>query len=175
MTLPNHYALLGLQQAYAIDTAALDAAWRRLQAAVHPDRHAGGSDAERRLALQRATQVNEAYRVLRDPQRRAAYLCELAGIDLAVESNTAMPGAFLMQQMTWREALGEARDQRDASALEPLRQEVEAARGELLGRLGRLLDAERDPVAAAGEVRRLMFLDRLLEEIELADEALAGP
>ena len=174
MTLPNHYALLGLQQAYAIDTAALDAAWRRMQAAVHPDRHAGGSDAERRLALQRATQVNEAYRVLRDPQRRAAYLCELAGVDLAVEANTAMPGAFLVQQMSWREALGDARAQRDGAALDALRQEVGAARDDLLGRIGRLLDVDRDPVAAGAEVRRLMFLDRLLEEIELADEALAG-
>jgi molecular chaperone HscB len=174
VTLPNHYALLGLPQAYAIDTAALDAAWRRMQAAVHPDRHADGSHTERRLALQRATQVNEAYRVLRDPQRRAAYLCELAGVDLAVESNTAMPGAFLVQQMTWREALGDARSQRDPAALESLRGEVGNARDALLARVGHLLDIDRDPVAAAAEVRRLMFLDRLLEEIELADEALAG-
>lgn len=174
MTPSTHFALLGLPQAYAIDTAALESAWRRMQAAVHPDRHAGGSDADRRLALQRATQVNEAYRVLRDPQRRAAYLCELAGVDLAVESNTAMPGAFLMQQMSWREALGDARAQRDGAALEALRQEVGQARGELLDRIGRLLDIDRDAPAAAAEVRRLMFLDRLLEEIELADEALAG-
>lgn len=174
MTPSTHFALLGLPPAYAIDTAALESAWRRLQAAVHPDRHAGGSDADRRLALQRATQVNEAYRVLRDPQRRAAYLCELAGVDLAVESNTAMPGPFLVQQMTWREALGDARAQRDGAALEALRQEVGQARSGLLDRIGRLLDVDRDTSAAAAEVRRLMFLDKLLEEIELADEALAG-
>lgn len=174
MTPSTHFALLGLQPAYAIDTAALESAWRRMQAAVHPDRHAGGSDADRRLALQRATQVNEAYRVLRDPQRRAAYLCELAGVDLAVESNTAMPGPFLVQQMTWREALGDARAQRDGAALEALRQEVGQARSGLLDRIGRLLDVDRDASAAAAEVRRLMFLDKLLEEIELADEALAG-
>jgi molecular chaperone HscB len=112
--------------------------------------------------------------VLRDPQRRAAYLCELAGVDLAVESNTAMPGPFLVQQMTWREALGDARAQRDGAALEALRQEVGQARSGLLDRIGRLLDVDRDASAAAAEVRRLMFLDKLLEEIELADEALAG-
>ena len=168
----SHFALLGLPETFAIDAPALESAWRRLQGAVHPDRHVQGSDTDRRLALQRATQVNEAYRVLRDPQRRAAYLCALRGVDLHVESNTTMPPAFLMQQMEWREALADARQARDESALDALRAELDAERDPLLARIGTALDARNDPAQAGEGVRQLMFLDRLSEEIDFAQEDL---
>ncbi|MBU6270129.1 MAG: Fe-S protein assembly co-chaperone HscB [Betaproteobacteria bacterium] len=174
MTEPNHFALLGLPQAFLIDEALLESAWRRLQAAVHPDRHAQGSDADRRLALQNATRVNEAVRVLRDPQRRAAYLCELRGVPLQAESNTAMPPAFLMQQMGWREALEEARAGRDLAALARLRDEISGERDALIGRIADLLDVRADVSGAAAAVRQLMFLDRLLEETDHAEEDLMG-
>jgi len=171
---PSHFSLFGLPQRFHVDAPALDAAWRRLQAAVHPDRHAGGSDAERRVALQRATQVNEAYRVLRDPQRRGAHLCELAGVPLQAESNTAMPAGFLMQQMGWRESLDDARGSRDGAALSALRADVERAREARIAEIGGLLDVERDAEGAAGQLRQLMFVDRLIEEIDLAEDLLAG-
>jgi len=171
---PSHFSLFGLPERFALDAQALEAAWRRLQAAVHPDRHAGGSDGERRLALQRATQVNEAYRVLRDPQRRGAYLCERAGVPLQAESNTAMPAVFLMQQMTWRESLEDARAARDGATLAALRAEIERTRDTGIEAIASLLDEHRDPVAAAARLRQLMFVDRLLEEIDLAEDALAG-
>ncbi len=174
MSEPSHFTLFGLAERFALDAQALDAAWRRLQTAVHPDRHAGGSDGERRLALQRATQVNEAYRVLRDPQRRGAYLCERAGVPLQAESNTAMPAAFLMQQMAWREALEDARAARDTAALAGLRDEISSTRSAGIQTIGTLLDERHDPVGAAAELRQLMFIDRLLEEIDLAEDALAG-
>ena len=174
MSEPSHFSLFGLAERFALDAQALETSWRRLQSAVHPDRHAGGSDAERRLALQRATQVNEAYRVLRDPQRRGAYLCERAGVPLQAESNTAMPPAFLMQQMGWREALEDARTARDGAALAALRDEIERTRAAGIDTIGALLDERHDPVGAAAQLRQLMFVDRLLEEIDLAEDALAG-
>jgi molecular chaperone HscB len=170
----NHFALLGLPQAFAIDEARLESAWRRLQAAVHPDRHAQGSDTDRRLALHNATRVNEAVRVLRDPQRRAAYLCELRGVSLQAESNTAMPPTFLMQQMGWREALEEARAARDRPALARLREEIDGERCTLIDRIADLLDVQADAAGAAAAVRQLMFLDRLLEETDHAEEDLLG-
>ena len=170
----SHFALLGLPESFAIDPAALEAAWRRLQAAVHPDRHVQGAPADRRLALQLATQVNEAYRVLRDAQRRAAYLCALRGVDLQVESNTAMPGAFLMQQMQWRESLDEAREARDTAALASLRDQIESTRQTLIGRIAILLDEADDASGAGGCVRQLMFLDRLAEEVDFAEQDLSG-
>jgi molecular chaperone HscB len=170
----SHFALLGLPEAFAIDSVALESAWRRLQAAVHPDRHVQGAPGDRRLALQLATQVNEAYRVLRDAQRRAAYLCGLRGVDLQVESNTSMPGAFLMQQMQWREALDEAREARDIAALTSLQEQIESVRHALIGQIAMLLDESGDAPAAGGCVRQLMFLDRLAEEVDFAEQDLSG-
>ena len=98
----NHFSLFGLPQAFAIDPAALDSAYRAVQAEVHPDRFAGANDAERRRAVQFSAQVNEAYQTLRAPLARARYLLGLKGIDVGAESNTAMPADFLMAQMEWR-------------------------------------------------------------------------
>jgi molecular chaperone HscB len=168
----SHFELFGLPERYGIDAADLDAAYRRVQGAVHPDRFAGGSDAERRVAMQMATHVNEAYRTLRDPARRAAYLCALHGVELQVESNTAMTPAFLVQQMQWREELEEAREQRSEPALQAIRDELDARRGDLLGRLGRAIDEQGDYHLAAQEVRQLMFLDRFAQDIDAAHEHL---
>ena len=159
----SHFALLGLPETFAIDAPALESAWRRLQGAVHPDRHVQGSDTDRRLALQRATQVNEAYRVLRDPQRRAAYLCALRGVDLQIESNTAMPPAFLMQQMEWREALDDARSAQQIDALGLV---VKDAERDALTQCAALLDEAHDYAAAAQQVRALMFLARFARSVE---------
>ena len=83
---------------------------------MHPDRFASAGDAERRASMQWTTRVNEAYRTLRSPVQRARYLLELEGVDVAFETNTAMPPDFLMRQMELREALEAAGDARDADA-----------------------------------------------------------
>ena len=114
----NHFDLFHLPQQFAVDMAALDAAYREVQAQVHPDRFVNATDAEKRVAMQWATRANEAYQTLKNPQKRAQYLCELNGADLKVESNTAMPMDFLMQQMEWREELEEARATKDGDLLD---------------------------------------------------------
>ena len=60
-----------------------------VQAEVHPDRFAAQGDAAQRLAMQWAVRVNEAHARLKDPLRRGAYLCELAGVPIDAERNTA--------------------------------------------------------------------------------------
>ena len=101
----DFFALFNLPRRFALDRSALDTAYRQIQGEVHPDRFAARPDAERRLALQWATQVNEAYQTLRQPLARARYLLSLSGVDTAEDSNTAMPAEFLMLQMEWREAI----------------------------------------------------------------------
>jgi molecular chaperone HscB len=70
----NHFELLGLPAQYAVDPARLEHGYRELQSQVHPDRFAAATEAERRVAMQWATRVNEAYRTLRNPLERARYL-----------------------------------------------------------------------------------------------------
>jgi len=165
----DHFSLFGLPARFDLDAQALESAWRTVAAQVHPDRYATASPAERRVAMQWAARANEAYRLLRDPLLRARYLCEQAGVDLQTESNTAMDPEFLMQQMTWREMLDDARD--DARALAALQAELEQARAAMRATLARLLDQDRDYAAAGLKVREWMFVEKLAEELAQAQPA----
>jgi len=167
----NHFELFHLPAVFAVDGAALDAAYREVQSRVHPDKFVNAGDAEKRVAMQWATRANEAYQTLRHPQKRAQYLCELNGVDLQTESNTAMPMAFLMQQMEWRDELGEARAGKDLGTLEALDGQLKSERKTRLAEVGRQLDAG-DFAAAAQGVRALMFLDKFGDEVRFAFEAI---
>jgi molecular chaperone HscB len=167
----NHFELFQLPIKFDVDMDRLDAAYREVQGRVHPDRFVNASDAEKRVAMQWATRANEAYQTLRHPQKRAQYLCELNGVDLQTESNTAMPMDFLMQQMELREALGDARAAKDAGALDELEAQVRGERKARLAQVGQLLDAGEFQQAAQG-VRALMFLDKFGDELHYAFEAL---
>jgi molecular chaperone HscB len=167
----NHFDLLGLPLRYAVDAPALERRYRELQSQVHPDKFASASEAERRVAMQWATRANEAYRTLRDPVARARYLLSLKGFDTGEESNTSMPADFLMQQMEWREAVGEARAAKDPAALEALRVDLAQAHDEMISMLARALDGDANYDAGCSLVRKLRFLEKLDEEI---DDALEG-
>lgn len=171
----NHFELFGIAPTFVIDVAALDGAYREVQREVHPDRFATASDAEKRLAAQWATQANEAYRTLKSPLNRGRYLLRLNGIDTEEERNTAMPLAFLVQQMEWREAVVAARIAKDEAALATLADARCAEERAMFALLGRQLDGATngsDLASAKDTVRKLRFLEKLGEEIEDAAEAL---
>ena len=160
----NHFDLFHLQQQFSLDLTALEQAYHEVQNQIHPDRFANATGAEKRVAMQWATRANEAYQTLKNPFKRAAYMCELNGVDLQAESNKAMPGNFLMQQMEWREALEDARDAKDIEALERLDAALRLARTKDLIQIAATLDAQ-DFEKAAQYVRQLMFLEKFGEEI----------
>lgn len=165
----NDFELLGLTPGFAQDRATLDARWKALQHQAHPDRFSAQGAAAQRVAMQWSVRINEAYQRLKDPLKRAAYLCELHGAPVQAESNTAMPAAFLMQQMAWREALDEA----DAlPALDALADQVAQARRETLQTCAELIDVQADYQAAVAQVRALMFIERFARDIELRYEQL---
>ena len=159
----NDFELFELPQQFELDRAQLDERWKALQRQVHPDRFAAEGAAAQRVAMQWSVRINEAYQRLKDPLRRAAYLCELRGVPVNAESNTAMPASFLMQQMAWREGL---EDTDSVGALEELADEVAAERKRVQQELGRLLDTASDAQAAVGQVRALMFIERFAAEVD---------
>ncbi|MBV8036650.1 Fe-S protein assembly co-chaperone HscB [Roseateles sp.] len=159
----NDFQLFGLPARQAQQRADIDARWKTLQAEVHPDRFAAEGVAAQRVAMQWAMRVNEAYQRLKDPLKRAAYLCELRGAPVQAENNTAMPAAFLMQQMAWREALDEAGDE---AGLEALDDDAARAQAAALEQARRLLDEVGDAPAAASQVRALMFIQRFRADID---------
>lgn len=159
----DDFELFGLARRFAQERSALDARWKELQREAHPDRFAAQGAAAQRVAMQWSVRINEAYQRLKDPMRRAAYLCELNGAPIRAEDNTAMPAAFLMQQMEWRESLEDASTGPELDALE---QGVEQARRAALAQCEQLIDHQRDYAGAAREVRALMFIARFGEDIE---------
>ena len=159
----NDFELFELPQQFALDRAQLDDRWKAMQREAHPDRFAAEGAAAQRVAMQWSVRINEGYQRLKDPLKRAAYLCELRGAPVNAESNTAMPPAFLMQQMAWRETL---EDTQDAGALEDLADEVAAERRRVQQSLGQLLDEAGDAQTAVGQVRALMFIERFAAEVD---------
>lgn len=165
----NDFQLFGLPETFVQDARAVDARWKELQREAHPDRFAAQGPAAQRIAMQWSVRINEAYKRLKDPLRRAAYLCELRGAAVDAENNTAMPPEFLMEQMQWREELEEARNGEDLDRLE---KELHGARREVLGEVERLLDRDNDPRAAAQQVRALMFIERFGHDVQARFEQL---
>ena len=171
-TSSSHFELFGLPQAFSIDVSALEKAYREVQSRVHPDRFAHAGDAERRASLLWTTRVNEAFQVLKNPVSRARHLLELHGVDVAFETNTAMPQQFLMQQMELREALEAAVKSKDAGEVMKIQKGLAGDRQSLAKQLAQRIDAEKDYEGAAGLVRELQFLDKLDAEIDAAYETL---
>lgn len=156
------FQLFGLKPAFTIDLERLEAAYQAGMMKVHPDRFAGRPAAERRVAEQWSTRINESYQLLKSPVKRAAWLCEAAGHPLEAETNTSMPMDFLMTQIAWREALEAA--QGDKEALEAVRREALDLREEVLKAITQAIDVDGAWQQAVDLTRKLMFIDRFLEE-----------
>jgi molecular chaperone HscB len=158
----NDFELFQLPRRQQLDLAELDQRWKTLQRQVHPDRFVAQGAAAQRVAMQWSVRIKEAYQRLKDPLKRAAYLCELGGVPVEAHSNTAMPADFLMQQMEWREALDDAED---AGALQALACEVQQASSDALQEVTAAIDTQQDMLAAAALVRRMMFIQKFAQEV----------
>ena len=165
----NDFALFGVPMQFAQDRAQLDARWKELQREAHPDKFAAQGPAAQRLAMQWSVRINEAYQRLKDPLKRASYLCELHGAPINAENNTAMPAVFLMQQMEWREALEDAESIED---LDKIALESRTDGHEQLLKIEQSLDQKKDFSEAAQQVRSLMFIERFTREVDARIELL---
>lgn len=158
----NDFELFGLPMRFAQDAATLDERWKALQREIHPDRFAAQGEAAQRLAIQWSARINEARMRLRDPLKRATYLCELHGQPIGAEDNTAMPADFLMQQMQWREELDDAET---PAQIQVLASTVRLEQDTAMQALTQAIDQQQDFAAAARLVRRLMFMQRFAQDL----------
>ena len=163
------FELFGAPEQFAQDRDALDVRWKELQREAHPDKFAAQGAAAQRVAMQWSVRINEAYQRLKDPVKRAAYLCELRGAPVNAENNTAMPTDFLMQQMELREALEEARTIEDTDEIS---QKSSQNMREQLLKVEQLLDFTKDTAQAAQTVRALMFIQRFMQDVDVRYEHL---
>lgn len=170
----NYFELYGLPATYSVDRAALDSRYRELQRAVHPDRFASASDQERRIAMQQATQINEAYRVLKDALARGRYLLELRGHRFDDERSTHQDSAFLMEQIELREELSEVRGSADPlGTVAKILSRIAARLESLDQELGAVLAQSDDvPVTALTAIQRMQFFRKLAHEAEALEADL---
>ena len=177
----SDFELFGLPERFELDLAALDSQWKALLREAHPDKFAADGAVAQRVAMQWAVRINEAYQRLKNPLRRGIYLCERRGAPVQAHTNTAMPAAFLMQQMAWREALEDATT---PEQLEALLDEAARARKQLQVDMAVALDGQpggdnatssadtstggslqAQAQVAAQAVRALMFVERFSTEV----------
>ena len=159
----NDFELFGLTQKFSQDRAAIDSRWKELQREAHPDKFAAQGTAAQRVAMQWSVRINEAYQRLKDPLKRASYLCELNGAPINAENNTAMPTDFLMQQIEWREALDDAKT---TEKIDQIALEANKYGRDQLSKIEQEIDVRKDFSTAATQVRSLMFIERFASDIE---------
>ena len=170
----NFFALFDLPVSFEVDLAELSTRYRDAKRAVHPDKFANASEADRRLSVQMAARINEAYRALKDPLLRGRYLLELKGVDLN-DADTAFDGAFLMEQMELRERLEGVKSSTDPyQQLQTIADDIASHAKALVGQLGALLaEASTESLQQARDVtRKLQFFHRLNEEVESLEDEL---
>jgi molecular chaperone HscB len=165
----DYFALFQLKPQFKIDRQALESAYLTVQQKVHPDMHAQASDSDKRVSMQLSALANSAYRTLMNPIQRGLYMCSRNGVDPQLETNTAMPAQFLMQQMEWRETLDDVRDQ--PTELDQLYKEVEITRANLLKEVELAIDEANDFDLAAKQLRALLFIEKFSAELEDAISA----
>jgi molecular chaperone HscB len=161
----NHFATFDLAPAFALDVTTLSSRYRDLQAAVHPDRFVNATDADKRAAMERAVQINEAFATLKDPVRRAMHMLSLQGIDGLDPNDTSMPIDFLMEQVEWREAIADARLKEDGERLEAINEELTGMSRSLADTFAAAYAGEHFKVATT-LARKMRFVQKLLEEVD---------
>ncbi|AKT37515.1 Fe-S protein assembly co-chaperone HscB [Chondromyces crocatus] len=170
------FAILGVEPRFTLDLRAVEQRHRELSRALHPDRYAGAPAAERRLSLGRAIEVNEAWRVVRDPIRRAEALMARSGVELREDAMPKADPAFLMEVMELREELSEAARRKDRARVEALGTQVRAREEASLAALGTVLDGsagDRTSIEKAlPRLSELKYFRRFLDEVSAIEEDL---
>jgi molecular chaperone HscB len=168
----NYFELFAIPVSFEVEQETLSLRYRDLQRATHPDRFANASDQEKRLSVQQAALINEAFQTLKSPLPRARYLLELNGITLD-DNDTSMDPAFLMEQMELREALAEVRGKDEPfNELNSLRDRIETKERELVESLQQLFNEADNLEQGKDLVRRMQFMQRLLAEVDELEEEL---
>jgi molecular chaperone HscB len=169
----NYFELFGLPVGYVVDANALSERYRDLQRIVHPDRFANASDQERRLSVQGAALINEAFETLKDPVARGSYLLGLHGVEMDALGESTQDMAFLMQQMELREELEGVRSQSDPyEAVLDISNRVNKQITSLVGQMA--VQFETPTEEQLEEAREILRKMRFLQKLRTEAESLAA-
>jgi molecular chaperone HscB len=161
----SYFELFGLPPAFTIDRAQLLTAQQRLQSSYHPDRHVNENDRDRRLSVQIASWVNQAYETLQDPVKRSRYLLEISGADMPDDSTTTSDTEFLMEQIELREAVDACRQAQDGLAQsQQIEDRLTQRATELANEFVACFDAD-DLGGAVTLSRKMQFVQRIQHQL----------
>jgi molecular chaperone HscB len=170
--------MLGAPRRFDLDLTMLEKTHRELSRALHPDKFAQAGASERRAALEKAASVNEAWRMLRDPIRRAEALFVLAGFDVGEDKEPKPSTDFLMEIMESREELSDARAAKDLAKVRALATGMEAKAKSVEARLTAGFEKNASDRAHLEKLLPLLgelrFYKRFLEEVDAIEEEAAG-
>jgi len=168
----DYFAVFSLPRKLWIEMGALEQKFLQLSWKLHPDNFVNASEEERELALKRSSELNDAYRVLRDPVARVEYLLAIEGERKEGEKKQQAPPELLEEVFELNESLDELREAKsaggDLSALKPRLQSAEKNFGEKLKEVdGELQTVAREwdqsVDANADEVSRKKLMARMNE------------
>src|SRR5215467_5350182 len=136
---PDYFAVFGIPRKLGLEMSLLEQKFLQLSWKLHPDNFVNASDQERERSLKRSSQLNDAYRVLRDPVSRVEYLLEIEGERKEGEKKQQAPPELLEEVFELNESLDELR-------------EAKTSGGDLVGLKARLHAAEKKFGAKLAEV-----------------------
>ena len=160
----QYFNLFQLEPSFNIDTEALEQTYRALAARFHPDKFASASAFEQKQAVMMSSTINDAYRTLKSPIDRAAYLLKSQNIDADAPEHTSCSPEFVLQQMEWRETLMDAQMEQNHDAIRALDQDIQDVQTNLYQDLQQAFE-NQDYESAAQWVRHGRFLNKLRNEI----------
>ncbi|MDC1011358.1 Fe-S protein assembly co-chaperone HscB [Methylophilaceae bacterium] len=155
----NFFDTFNLPVLFNIDIDMLNHQYRTLQKTIHPDRFVNATDAEKKQSLQKSTQINDAYQVLKDPIKRASHIISLHQV---LKENT-LPPDFLMQQMEWEE---EFETINDLEQVQLFSDKIDGEQKMLMDLLAMDLDEKKDWESATNIIGKLKFITNLFLRIQ---------
>jgi molecular chaperone HscB len=164
----SYFSLLGLPEQFEQDASAIERAYLERSKETHPDRFASAPAGERLAALQRTMELNDAYKTLKKPVSRAEYLLGRHGLTIG-DNERIEDHEFLMQVLSLREELSEARAEGRLDDLARLQKTMQGHRKQLVAALGERFRAAKLPAAKQALIE-LRYVDRYLEECDAALE-----
>ncbi|MGC1484140.1 MAG: Fe-S protein assembly co-chaperone HscB [Candidatus Acidiferrum sp.] len=171
---PDYFAIFGLPRKLWIEMNALEQEFLKLSWKLHPDNFVNATEQERELSLQRSSELNDAYRTLRDPVARVEYLLGIENMRKEGEHKQQAPPELLEEVFELNESLDELREAKssgsDLAALKPRLESAERNFGEKLADVDEQLQATaRDWDAAvdanADETARKKIATRLNDHL----------
>ncbi len=175
---PDPFAVFGIERRFAVDRTELETLYRKLARQAHPDRFVRADARTRRLAMQRAVELNDAWRIIKDPVARAESLLLLRGVDVAREGGSVrLTGVnagepirvaqdLLVEMMEMNEAVAEARDSGNKAAIESIAREAHGRVDALMARVAEELDGGAPVEPIAQNLMAVRYWRRLLEDVE---------